>query len=42
MSGFTFSQVIDNMISIAFEAFKDKKSKIYSIDTNLFDLKVEK
>lgn len=41
-SGFTFSQVIDNMISIAFDIFNDKNKKIYSINTNVLDIKVEK
>ncbi|MDK2886025.1 MAG: D-alanine-D-alanine ligase [Thermosipho sp. (in: thermotogales)] len=41
-TGITFTHLIDNMINIAEEVFKDKKNKIYSIDTNILSLKVEK
>ncbi|ABR30353.1 D-alanine--D-alanine ligase [Thermosipho melanesiensis] len=39
-SGFTFSQIIDNMINMGLERFKDKK--IVSIDTNILKIKVGK
>ncbi|ANQ53508.1 D-alanine--D-alanine ligase [Thermosipho sp. 1063] len=41
-SGFTFSQIIDNMINIGLERAKDKENKILSINTNLLNLKVGK
>ncbi|MBO8161382.1 MAG: D-alanine--D-alanine ligase [Thermosipho sp. (in: Bacteria)] len=41
-SGLTFTQLIDNLINIAEEVHKDKKNKIYSIDTNILSLRVSK
>ncbi|QTA38347.1 D-alanine--D-alanine ligase [Thermosipho ferrireducens] len=41
-SGLTFSQVIDNMISIAESVHKDKNRKVFSVETNVLSLRVGK
>ncbi|SHH47147.1 D-alanine--D-alanine ligase family protein [Thermosipho atlanticus] len=41
-SGITFTHLIDNLINIAEKVYKDKKKKIYSIDTNILSIKVTK
>jgi D-alanine-D-alanine ligase len=41
-SGITFTHLIDNLINIAEEVYKDKKNKVYSVDVNILSLKVEK
>jgi len=41
-TGITFTHLIDNLINIAEEVYKDKKNKTYSIDVNILSLKVEK